>query len=664
MIGNGNTFVGFDARYDLRDIFFPRVGQWNQTVGNVCRTGFHVVPGPSVPDFGGPDGARFAWVSDDGWERSLGYLDRSLVTDVTLRNQALGLGVHFNDYVDMTRDYLVREVELTCEREAGSLRVFFHYDWYFFESDLGATVLYDPRHRAVIAYKDDCYLLLGGRIGDQHGISTWATGRKGGQAQGTWVDAEDGELGRHPIEQGSVDCTIGFDLGPAPAGRPVRLVHWVAMGRGVHEVARFGQDLILARGDGTYRTRTAAYWGQWCGKDGRDVAGRLSPEIDELYRRSQLIARLHFDNRGGVVAAADYDITKFNRDTYAYVWPRDGALTANALDRAGLVDVTRRFFTFCRDVLTEEGYFLHKYTPDGHPGSSWHPWLDERGDRVLPVQEDETGLVLWALWEHYRLHRHLDFAAQLYTSLVVPAADWMASYLDAGTGLPMPSWDLWEERWGVHAFTVGAVWGGLEAARCFAELFGDAGAAARYASAAVGLRAASDRFLHRPELGRFARRLTLDGAGGASADEVLDCALAGLWRYGMYVPDEPRVAATMAAVEERLTVRSECGGVARYEDDHYFQADHDAERVPGNPWFICGLWLAQWKIATARATADLGPARAILDWVVAHQLSGGLLSEQVDPHSGAPLSVSPLTWSHSELIVTVDDYLRKLEELG
>jgi GH15 family glucan-1,4-alpha-glucosidase len=56
-------------------------------------------------------------------------------------------------------------------------------------------------------------------------------------------------------------------------------------------------------------------------------------------------------------------------------------------------------------------------------------------------------------------------------------------------------------------------------------------------------------------------------------------------------------------------------------------------------------------------------ARHIIDWVVAHQLPGGLLSEQLDPHTGAPLSVSPLTWSHAEFIVTVDEYCKKAHAL-
>jgi GH15 family glucan-1,4-alpha-glucosidase len=54
----------------------------------------------------------------------------------------------------------------------------------------------------------------------------------------------------------------------------------------------------------------------------------------------------------------------------------------------------------------------------------------------------------------------------------------------------------------------------------------------------------------------------------------------------------------------------------------------------------------------------------MLQWAVAHQLPGGLLSEQIDPNTGAPLSVSPLTWSHAEFVITVDDYLRRLAQLA
>jgi len=131
----------------------------------------------------------------------------------------------------------------------------------------------------------------------------------------------------------------------------------------------------------------------------------------------------------------------------------------------------------------------------------------------------------------------------------------------------------------------------------------------------------------------------------------------------MYPPDDARIVDTMHAIAEQLLNKAEAGGIARYMDDHYFRVETDTQLVPGNPWFMCTMWLAQWYIAIAKTPADLEPARRYVDWAVAHQMPGGLLSEQLDPHTGGPLSVSPLTWSHAEFIVTVDDFSKKSEAL-
>ncbi|HEV2476303.1 MAG TPA: glycoside hydrolase family 15 protein [Candidatus Dormibacteraeota bacterium] len=650
VLGNGNVLIGLDATYTVRDIFYPRVGDANQTMGNECRTGFFI------------DG-RFAWLDDGAWQRQLGYAEDSLVSDVRLTHPGLGISVRFEDFVDLARNWFIRNVEITSPSGFDVGRVFFHYDWYIEGSDIGNTVLYEPRHRGVIAYKANRYFLIGGQVDADYGISTWANGKKGGAAQGTWVDAEDGVLGKNPIEQGSVDCTVGFDLGAVKAGQPRSMTHWVCMGGRLSDVTTFGQDLIVSRGPDTYRGRTLTYWQVWSEKDHRHIDNQLGEDATDLYRRSVLTARTHVDNHGAVIASTDFDITKFARDTYAYAWPRDGAIVANALDRSGHEDCTRLFFTFCQEALVEEGFFLHKYTPYAQPGSSWLPWIDSHGVRTLPIQEDETGLVLWSLWQHYHLHQNLDFVVGLYSTLVVPAADWIVSYVDERNGLPMPSWDLWEERWGVHAFTVGSVWGGLDAARNFADLFGDVGAYVRYRDAAERLREASDTHLYSAELGRFPRRITVEDDDSVTVDMVLDSAIYGLWRFGMYPPDDSRVVETMRTIATQLHNGADAGGIARYTDDYYFRVEQDTRKVPGNPWFMCTMWLAQWYIATAKTPADLKPAGDIIQWVVQHQLPGGLLSEQLDPNTGAPLSVSPLTWSHAEFIITVDDYCSKSDSL-
>jgi GH15 family glucan-1,4-alpha-glucosidase len=114
-------------------------------------------------------------------------------------------------------------------------------------------------------------------------------------------------------------------------------------------------------------------------------------------------------------------------------------------------------------------------------------------------------------------------------------------------------------------------------------------------------------------------------------------------------------------VEERIKNNTEVGGIARYEGDYYFRVK---DGYPGNPWFICSLWLAQYYIATAKKSVDLQEPMKWLQWTVKYALPSGVLPEQLNPFTGEALSATPLTWSHSEFIVTVMEYLEKEHELG
>ena len=144
--------------------------------------------------------------------------------------------------------------------------------------------------------------------------------------------------------------------------------------------------------------------------------------------------------------------------------------------------------------------------------------------------------------------------------------------------------------------------------------------------------------------------------GEWEVDPTIDASLFGLWYFGMFAADHVKISATMQAVRDRLWVRTEVGGMARYERDSYQLVSPDVQNVPGNPWSICTLWLAQWYIATAQTAADLQPALQLLEWAAAHALPSGVMAEQVNPHTGAPLSVSPLTWSHATLVTAVSEY--------
>lgn len=649
-IGNGTLLITFDQDYCLRDVYYPFVGKENHTDGHKFRFGIWV------------DG-KFDWVKRD-WDLHLGYVEEMLITQVTALNETLGVTLHCHDLVDHREDIYIKKIILkNLANKEREFRLFFHHDYHILESPVGDTAYYDPDEKAIIHYKENRYFLMSGIRNNQHGIDQYATGIKEFHGlEGTWKDAEDGRLEGAPIAQGSVDSSLSLWIKVAPQGEQT-IYYWIVAGRTYAEVSRL-HKMITGHGAEYYIRRTSNYWSSWVNKEKVDFAD-LSTNTIHLYKKSLLIMRTNIDSRGAITAGNDSDIQHFARDTYSYMWPRDGALTANALDQAGYLGITRQFFDFCLNIISQgkesSGYFLHKYNPDGSLGSSWHPWISNN-EKILPIQEDGTGLVLWALWFHFKKFRDIEFIARLYENLVIRCGDFLASYRDNKTGLPLPSYDLWEEKWGIHTFTVSAVFAGIKAAEGFANFFKDTRRIKICKKAAEEVKAAMDKYLYSKEHRRFLKTILPRKDGSFDLDLTIDASIYAPFYFGVFDPDDEKVVNTMNAIKERLWVKTEVGGIARYEGDSYHKVTDNIKEVPGNPWFICTLWLAQWYIAKAKDVKELQEAVPILEWVASRALPSGVLAEQVHPYNNQPLSVSPLTWSHAAFVTTVLEYLSKLEE--
>ena len=653
-LGNGKLLINFDKSYNLRDIYWPHIGQEIHTAGDISHTGVWV-------------SGQFAWLDASEWQRDLHYDQETLVTNVTLTHPNLQLRLVFHDAVDFTRSLFLRHVTATnLGNTTREVRLFFHYDWYISGDADSNTVFYYPDLHALVAYKDRAYFLMNGQVGTdgmaQAGISSWATGiKKFNGSEGTWRDAEDGELGRNPIAQGSVDSTLALHLPPLAPQASGEAYHWLVAGYDMPEVMQ-GNALIAQRKPETFLLRTRNYWRAWVKKDKQDFAD-LAPELIELYKQSLLVLRTQIDNDGAIVAANDADILRFSRDSYSYMWPRDGALVANALSHAGYSEITRSFYDFCNAVLTHDGYLLHKYNADRSWGSSWQSWVDKDGKPQLPIQEDETALVLYSLWQHYDHFHDIEFVAPHYRALVIAAADFLMSYREPTTHLPQASYDLWEERRGILSYTTATVYAGLDAAAKFASLFGEEDQVAKYRQAASEIKEAALRYLWDEERGHFLRMITVDANGTITKDTILDSSLCGLFQFGMFPANDPHIERTMQSLEQTLWVKTSIGGMARYENDYYQQVTRDLTQAQGNPWFICTLWLAQYRIAHSTTLDELQQVVPLLEWVHTHALPSGVMAEQVNPFTSEPLSVSPLTWSHAEYVLTIRWYLGHYHKL-
>ncbi|MCP3774372.1 glycoside hydrolase family 15 protein [Paenibacillus sp. MZ04-78.2] len=647
VIGNGKFLINLDRNTYMRDLYYPYVGQLNHVGGYPCRIGLWV------------DGA-FTWLADPEWKFELSYIEDSLVTEVRASHYHLGITLLMNDGVHQREDVYLKRVRVHNHWDTvRDVRMFFNQDLVINETEVGDTAAYYPQNNTVFHYKKDRYFMFNGLAGTD-GIYQYTTGvKRFYNAEGTWRDAEDGHLMGNAIAQGSVDSTVSFRL-HVPPNSDETLYYWMSAGKNLEEVKKL-DNYVKESHPGKLLDRVEIYWQRWVNKPEERDYGNLSEACVRLYKHSLLIVRTQTDVNGAIIAANDSDIMQSNRDHYSYMWPRDGAIIAYAMTMAGYQGMITPFFNFCAEALSPDGYLHHKYNPDGTVGSSWHPYLNG-GNMQLPIQEDETGLVLFALWQDYVRHGIIELPQSLYRTLIRRAARFMAGYIEQELSLPKPSYDLWEERYGIFTFTASAVYGGLIAAANFCSLFGDEERSSRYRHTAEKIKSGILKHLWDEEEQRFVRGLVLDGEVWVK-DKTLESSVYGIFEFGVLPADDPRVVSTMKANRAGLTIKTDIGGVARYHHDYYFQRSPDIDNVPGNPWIICTLWIAEWEIECAKTLEDLVSPRRTLEWVVSHAMESGILPEQLDPFDGGPVSVAPLTWSHATYVLTVVKYTEKYKKL-
>lgn len=637
VLGNGSFLVCIDPDFCIRDLFYPRVGHPNHLNGHPINMGVWV------------DG-EFEWCNGSGWGRALSYLPGTLVGKTTLNHEGLGIELEVHDAVPPHQPVFVRRVAIrNLKATSREVRLFFTHDLRINESDVGDTAFFNPFLDAVVHYKERRYFGFSGST-SEGGIYQYATGIKDFAGMvGTWKDAEDGELSGNPIAQGSVDSTFSIRVALEPEGS-VDARYWILCGKSLEDLTAQSQKLAETGFDQEIE-ETGRYWRAWSSRH-IDGLSRLGEDIESLFNQSLLIIRSQIDNGGAVIAANDTDIMKTNRSTYSYMWPRDGAFVSSVLDRVGFQQHSRRFFRFCKQVLPKDRpVLLHKYGADGSLGASWHPWIVD-GQPEVPFQEDETALTLHSLWDHFAVHRDLEFLGEMFDDYVVPTADFMNRFRDPETGLPLPSYDLWEERRGVHTFTVGTVAAGLRAAAQIARALGDLREQA-YAAASDEVITALEKYLFDEQRGVYYRRVEFVG-DKLQFDYTIDSSILSLINLGILPDDSDRLRSSVKAIESALRLKAGIDGVARYEGDYYFR---ESDQYPGNPWIICTMWLAQAKIRLATKPEDLLEPMDWLKWAVQRAASTWVLPEQCHPETGEPLSVSPLTWSHAEFVATVLDYI-------
>ena len=642
VLANGEMHVGLNRYGEVHDFYFPYVGLENHAAASGLRHRIGIWV----------DGV-FSWLDDHAWEFRYRYHDRSLVSEILAENKTLQLRLEFTDCVDAAQAAFVRNIHIinmaSTERE---IRLFMHQIFVISDSRLSDTAQYLPEDQAIMHYKGRRVFIVSGEHDDGTPFDEFSVGSAGSEGrEGTYRDAEDGSLAGNAVEHGRVDSVIGFYRPIKPLSSQ-RVFYWVAAGRSPHEALTIHERLKENSALHSLTT-TAKYWREWLAPS-EYVIKRLPEEYQQAFQQSLLLVKAHIDKRGAVLASLDTTMLNYAKDSYSYCWPRDAAYALWPLLRLGYTDELLNFFSFVRRTLQTDGYLYHKYQADGALGSSWHPWVHPHGKVGPPIQTDETAIVLFLFGQYHRLHGEHKLLIDYYEHLVEPMANFLAYYTD-NSGLPLPSYDLWEQKYLTHTYTTAVTYASLLEAADLADEYGRSDDGARWRAAADAMKSAS-HVLYNPDKKCFYKGL-VDHEGNRTYDDTIDASsVFGVFMYGLFDVESEEVNSSIKTVEQLLANQAESRAFIRYEHDNYYRDGDDT--TESNPWPVVSLWMAQVALECGQGAK----AHQALHWVLAQTRLSPVIAEQVRPQTFEPASVAPLVWSRAELVSTLIDLIQTKDQ--
>ncbi len=626
LLSNGRLHVGINQFGQVHDFYFPYVGLENHCAAKQLRHRIGVFV----------DG-RISWVDDGNWEISHTYLDGVLVSHIIASQPEIGVRLEFDDCVDYDSDVFIRNIHIInladTDRE---IKLYLHQVFTISDSHLSDTIQYLPDEHAIVHYKGRRAFIVNARHGDGRRFDEHSIGLFGIEGKiGTYCDAEDGHLEGNGVEHGKVDSVVGL-YSTVKAKSSARVHYWISAAETI-EAAQTINENMLRNGVIHELLTTAKKWSEWS-KPTEQVASKLPEKYQSALKNSLLLIKAAIDQRGAVIASTDTTMLNYSRDSYAYCWPRDAVYVLWPLLRLGYRNELENFFEFCASILHTDGYLGHKYQPDGALGSSWHPFVHPDRSSSPPIQTDETAGVLFLLGQYYARHNDPAVLEKFYTTLISPMANFLSGFV-GDDKLPLPSYDLWEEKYLTTTYTTALTYAALEDAAKLAEASSDPKSAVRWRTAAEDMREARDIFYDEDQ--QFFIKGFVDTTASRQFDRTIDSSsFYGAYMFGYFDMQDPRVVKSYETYLRELVVDENM--VMRYKSDIYHRTDSEY----ANPWPVCTMWRAQYEFE--RGNDEV--AHRIIEAVHSLMLSTGALAEQYEPHGNRPRSVLPLTWSQAEFV--------------
>ena len=373
---------------------------------------------------------------------------------------------------------------------------------------------------------------------------------------------------------------------------------------------------------------------------------------DAVIRAAITLKLCTFDDTGAVVAAQTTSIPEApdsgrNWD-YRFCWLRDSYFVCRALNRLGTTVTMERYLAYIMNIAVEAGDSELKPLY-GISGSSQ---LEERivqslsgyngmgpvrcgNEAAEQVQHDVYGAVVLAVTQYFFDRRLIRAGTHAEFRRLEALGDWARVKYDK------PDAGLWEYRGRqrVHTFSSIMCWAACDRLAKIATKLGQ-----------------TERFTYWRGIADHIREVVMDKAWDGKQKSFtesfgrpeMDASLLTMHELGFIDADDPRFVSTV-----------DCIGRHLLRDKHMFRyTAPDDFGEPENAFNICTFWY----IDALASIGRIDEARDLFENMLSLRNPLGLLSEDIDPQSGALWGNFPQTYSMAGIINAAVRLSRPWEE--
>ncbi len=618
--GNSSVLACFSDKAELLRLYWPDIDKRQQCDKFLCGIFTKYVSNSTV------------WLNDASFEFYQRYIEDTNIINTTIKSWQHGFIVDVYDLVHPNMDVLLRHFQIKNISQQSKELGFVSFSAASSTHPEMTCSLFDFKNEALIQYCNDNYVSI---FSDYPAMQYQLGNCSYDAAINTYLN------GAEEISM-SKDAAVSWDLGVFSPNETKHFNIYVSFGESLRNCKNLIKK-IRSQGSKIIYSETEEYW-RTCIAEAAPIKSN-NAELFSLYKRSILVFKLMYNKRtGGLMAAPEVDEYFRKSGRYAYCWGRDAAFITTALDICGMSHCVDNFYKWAVNTQDEDGSWQQRYHMDGNLAPCWG------------LQIDETASIIWGMLSHYYITGSREFLEYVWDN-VEAAINFLLDFIDSDTGLPKPSFDLWEERLGEHAYSSAAVHAGIVSGAKIAHILNKpTEISKKWNIAADKLKEAIEDRFWKEDYKRFIRsiKVKLNGFGPESSNDTeiitvnnkgytkdvtkedwkVDVSLVGISvPFDVYSSEDPKIRSTVELIEKVLTC-NDVGGIKRYENDDY---------MGGNPWILTTLWLALYHVKNR----DYDKAKKYINWSAAGKTEMGMLPEQINKYTGKPDWIIPLTWSHA-----------------